>query len=316
MSDETEGHVFFDEEFKTFRYSHNYINYIQSMILIVLFSQTIGNRRLYPGKSLYAFCISPELSLEHLYWGKTLHEGYDLRYLSESTRMTCFTTSELYESRTISEVELENFHQAETIEEILEVWRKNRSSNSAETLQQRRMENLSWRMMAATTVPPPSSITTSNKETNKAGFFSTGSHKNDEITSETKRATPPKSSFQNFTAPPNSLSSPEATKSPERSPRGLGFQYSDSDSVQMYISPSLPSSPSSKRLLLDSLRIPLSTSSTPLSGSPRFSRSRTWSSTVALDHIEERDNERQRTFSESSMRSTRPLLAQVEKDYC
>jgi len=45
---------------------------------------------LYPGNSLYAFCISPELSLEHLYWGKKLPTGYDLRYLSQSTRMTQF----------------------------------------------------------------------------------------------------------------------------------------------------------------------------------------------------------------------------------
>jgi hypothetical protein len=34
------------------------------------FDETFKTFRLYCGESLYAFAISPELSLEHLYWGK------------------------------------------------------------------------------------------------------------------------------------------------------------------------------------------------------------------------------------------------------
>ena len=255
--------------------------------------------RLYPGKSLYAFCISPELSLEHLYWGKTLHDGYDLRYLSESTRMTCFTTSELYQSRTASEVELENFHQAETIEEILEVWRKNRSSNSAETLQQRRMENLSWRMMTATMNTPTSSLTTSNKGT-KAGFFSTGSNKEDEITCEAKSTTIQNSFGQSFEVSPDAVQS----KSPDRMQKGLGL-------ARLHMSPSLPSSPSSKRLLADSLRMPLSVSTTPVPGSPRFGLVRAWASAMALDHAVEEGKERQYSSNEGSIHSARPHLGEV-----
>jgi hypothetical protein len=34
----------------------------------IIFDGSYKTFRLYPGKSLYAFSISPELSLEHLYW--------------------------------------------------------------------------------------------------------------------------------------------------------------------------------------------------------------------------------------------------------
>jgi hypothetical protein len=61
-------HVFFDADFKTFR--------------------------LYAGNTLYAFCITPELTLEHLYWGTALPAGFDLRYLSESIRNAPFNTVE------------------------------------------------------------------------------------------------------------------------------------------------------------------------------------------------------------------------------
>ena len=44
---------------------------------------------------MYAFCISPEKSLEHLYWGEALTQGYDLRYLGQSFRMTHFNTYEM-----------------------------------------------------------------------------------------------------------------------------------------------------------------------------------------------------------------------------
>jgi hypothetical protein len=50
--------------------------------------------RLYAGSSLYAFCITPELSLEHLYFGKAVCSDFDLRFISESARMTVFSTHE------------------------------------------------------------------------------------------------------------------------------------------------------------------------------------------------------------------------------
>jgi hypothetical protein len=50
--------------------------------------------RLHAGDTLYAFCIGPELSLEHLYWGKYLRDGYDFRYLSQSCRNAIFNTFE------------------------------------------------------------------------------------------------------------------------------------------------------------------------------------------------------------------------------
>lgn len=72
LSDESFGtscseHVDFDETFKTFRITC--------------------------GKSLYAFAISSDLSLEHLYWGRALQPGYDLRYLSRSGRTMHFNTT-------------------------------------------------------------------------------------------------------------------------------------------------------------------------------------------------------------------------------
>lgn len=58
---------------------------------------------------MYAFCISPELSLEHLYWGKRLPPGYDLRYLGQSVRMGHFNTSESFDSVTKDTVRDELF---------------------------------------------------------------------------------------------------------------------------------------------------------------------------------------------------------------
>ena len=260
--------------------------------------------------------------------------------MSESTRMTCFSTSELYQSRTASEVELENFHQAETIEEILEVWRKNRSSNSAETLQQRRMENLSWRMMTATMNTPTSSLTTSNKGNTKAGFFSTGSNKDDEITCETKKTTPQKSFGQSFEdsldairsktpsgmqkgSLPSSPSSKRLLSDSLRIPHSVsidaiqskvpGRMQKGSGLAHLHISPSLPSSPSSKRLLADSLRIPHSVSTTPLSGSPRFGLVRAWASAMALDHTVEEEKEKWCIGEEGSTHSVRPHQGEVLK---
>lgn len=116
---------------------------------------------------MYAFSISPELCLEHLFWGPCLHTGFDLRYLGESSRMTHFSTSELYENRP-NTIEME----PDTIDEMMALWKKNRStgaptaalarlSDEMEAFQQRRMENLSWRMMNMSASPssPRSSIT-------------------------------------------------------------------------------------------------------------------------------------------------------------
>ena len=236
--------------------------------------------------------------------------------------MTCFTTSELYESRTTTEVEFENFHQAETIEEILEVWRKNRSSNSAETMQQRRMENLSWRMMATTVSPPTSSITTSNKETTKAGFFSTGSNKD---MGESKTEPSPKTARQDpqsrtqsspnlkIRVNQNSSPPPPASISVSASVSALKPNPSN-DLSSMRPSPSLPTSPSSRRFPsdLNNYFQSHSASGTPMSGSPRFSKA--WSSNVALDHIEVQEKERQRNLMEGQ-RAARPLRAEVAYYY-
>ena len=60
----------------------------------IAFNEAWRTFSLYPGKSLYAFCITPEGSLEHLYWGQELEEGYDLRYLSQSARLVPHDTVE------------------------------------------------------------------------------------------------------------------------------------------------------------------------------------------------------------------------------
>lgn len=112
-----------------------------------------------------------------------MNGDYDLRYLSESSRMACFSTSEKYESRAASNIEIDNLRQAETIEEILEMWKKNRTSishqftNDPEEIQRRRMANLSWRMMGDVVAPPPSSVCQSPSKKN-AGFYSTGTNGN------------------------------------------------------------------------------------------------------------------------------------------
>lgn len=87
MTNKPDKRCVFDEQFKTFRFVFSYfgktshINFLRYCILTTFIF------RLYPGNSLYAFCITPELILEHLYWGKSLNGDYDLRYLSESSRM-------------------------------------------------------------------------------------------------------------------------------------------------------------------------------------------------------------------------------------
>jgi hypothetical protein len=128
----------------------------------IFFDEKLTTFRLYPGNSLYSFCLSPELSLEHLYWGKVLHPGFDLRYLARSTRVGAFNTKEVY-----NEVDDKNNHDdageiiiPETIEEIQMQWKSNKNfSSSPSARQQRRLENLTWRLMTMKTVCSKQSLT-------------------------------------------------------------------------------------------------------------------------------------------------------------
>ena len=61
----------------------------------IVFEECMNTFFLYPGNSLYSFCINPELSLEHLYWGERLNPGYDLRYLRQANRRNPFEVSEV-----------------------------------------------------------------------------------------------------------------------------------------------------------------------------------------------------------------------------
>lgn len=64
----------------------------------ISFDNLTSTFRIYAGSSLYAFCITPELGLEHLYWGEALHDGYDLRYLDCNAKEVAFSVK--YFSRT------------------------------------------------------------------------------------------------------------------------------------------------------------------------------------------------------------------------
>ncbi|KAJ1415994.1 hypothetical protein B484DRAFT_401287 [Ochromonadaceae sp. CCMP2298] len=119
-------HISFDEEFKTFR--------------------------LLTGTSLYTFCIGPELTLEHLYWGVMLEGGYDLRYISQSSRNAHFNTVEATSTST-STFEGKIVVEAETLEEVQKTWKENsslgtRSVDDITLLQRKRMENYSWRILS------------------------------------------------------------------------------------------------------------------------------------------------------------------------
>ncbi len=118
----------------------------------VSFDETFKTFKLYAGNSLYSFCITPELTLEHLYWGPKLQDGYDLRYLGESARMAHFDTVETTPHSFEGKIVLE----AETLEEIEKTWKENRHWNSQSTdeadyVQRRRLENYSWRIMSKVT---------------------------------------------------------------------------------------------------------------------------------------------------------------------
>ncbi len=113
------------------------------------FDEHLKTFRLYAKDSLYAFCLSPELTLEHLYWGKKLQEGYDLRYLSQGCRVAAFNTVEAAPHSFDGKIRVE----AETLEEVQKTWKENRvwSSNSLDDVtytQKKRLENYSWRILS------------------------------------------------------------------------------------------------------------------------------------------------------------------------
>eukprot|EP01041_Mallomonas_annulata_P002693 gene2693-5303_t len=128
----------------------------------ISFDKVFKTFRIYSGDSLYAFAISPELSLEHLYWGKKLPKGYDLRYLSQSSRLTHFNTTEIWRRDLESSDGISRALHAETLDEIQDTWRLCRGAGSRPgspqegsssrdrddtSLQQKRLENACWRMM-------------------------------------------------------------------------------------------------------------------------------------------------------------------------
>jgi hypothetical protein len=110
---------FFDEDFKTFR--------------------------LYTGKSLYAFCITAELTLEHLYWGKYLPPGYDLRYLSQSSRNAVFNTVEAAPDRFGGRIVIGT----ETLDEVMKAYKESKTASidDCTAFEKKRLENYAWRIM-------------------------------------------------------------------------------------------------------------------------------------------------------------------------
>lgn len=106
--------------------------------------------RIYSNNTIYSFCITPELTLEHLHWGENIPTGYDLRYLSQSSRMTHFTTVEAPELQL--QLGGKIIMAAESLEEVLKSWRENKvwapkNMSDFELFQRKRIENYSWRIM-------------------------------------------------------------------------------------------------------------------------------------------------------------------------
>lgn len=112
----------------------------------VLYDAEFRTFSLYPGNSLYVFSISPELSLENLYWGKVLTSGFDLRYVSQSSRLAHFSTVEQYKIASPPK----KLDSAETFDDLRDIWNRNASAGvdhvqSAETRE--RIRNRAWRKM-------------------------------------------------------------------------------------------------------------------------------------------------------------------------
>jgi hypothetical protein len=113
----------------------------------IFFDENVKTFRLYAGNSLYAISISPELTLEHLYWGKTLHPGYDLRYLNQSSRPTHFSTLEAAPDYLEA-----SLVPSDTLEDIQRAWRDSKNTknvvDSMDAFHKRRLENYTWRIMS------------------------------------------------------------------------------------------------------------------------------------------------------------------------
>lgn len=114
----------------------------------ISFNEQDRTFRLYAGDSIYAFCLSSELGLEHLHWGQAVPEEYDLRYLGESSRATHFTTVDAGPDPFGGKIVLA----AETLQEIQRTWRENKvwvptDMDDQERFVKRRLENYSWRVM-------------------------------------------------------------------------------------------------------------------------------------------------------------------------
>jgi hypothetical protein len=117
----------------------------------IRFNKEYKTFSLHAGSSMYVFCIGPELTLEHLYWGVKLESGYDLRYLSQSMRHSHFTT---VEAAPMSGKICSN---AETLEEVQKTWKDNNSMgrrvpiSDMAAVQRKRLENYSWRILSKAT---------------------------------------------------------------------------------------------------------------------------------------------------------------------
>jgi len=131
--------------------------------IFIKFEEDYKTFRLHAGNSLYAFCIGPELTLEHLYWGKYLEAGYDLRYLSQSCRNSHFNT---VEAIPLPQFDGKIILDYETLDEVEKTWKENRAMTTTITdsdnvknkrtsdilnFQRRRLENYSWRILCKAT---------------------------------------------------------------------------------------------------------------------------------------------------------------------
>ena len=128
----------------------------------IKFEEDYKSFRLHAGNSLYAFCIGPELTLEHLYWGKFLEAGYDLRYLSQSCRNSHFNT---VEAIPLPQFDGKIILDYETLDEVEKTWKENRAmttitdadnmknkrTSDVLNFQRRRLENYSWRILCKAT---------------------------------------------------------------------------------------------------------------------------------------------------------------------
>ena len=52
----------------------------------IKFHSDVNTFCLYAANSLYTFCIGPDLTLEHIYWGVKVDDSYDMRYICQSVR--------------------------------------------------------------------------------------------------------------------------------------------------------------------------------------------------------------------------------------